>query len=91
LAGIKSNRSSCCMHYCRLRAPHAAGSWPRTCGSQQKLSVHVPLGQAVDCLLASADQPAPQVCPEHKEGGAGTEGCSQQNASVHEPLGQAAA
>jgi hypothetical protein len=26
-----------------------------TCGSQQKLSVHVPLGHAVDCLLVSAE------------------------------------
>jgi hypothetical protein len=33
----------------------------RTCGWQQKLSVHVPLGHAVDCLLVSAVRPAPQV------------------------------
>jgi hypothetical protein len=47
---------------------HACDSWriiSRTAGWQQKPSVHVPLGQAVDCLLVSAVKPAPQVYPEH--------------------------
>jgi hypothetical protein len=39
----------------------AACKRPRTSGTQQKLSVHVPLGQAVDCLLVSSVKPAPQV------------------------------
>ena len=41
--------------------PQQASASSRTSGSQQKPSVHVPLGHAVACLLVSAEKPAPQV------------------------------
>jgi hypothetical protein len=51
-------------HLIAIMSKHAGGRL-RTFGSQQKLSVHVLLAQAVDCLLAFGKKPAPQVCVEH--------------------------